>query len=54
MEEVFLFIVVRGVAPPKGDLAVGQREQSMVGDGYAMGVKAEILECVVGTADPTS
>jgi len=47
----FLLIVVRRIAPTKGDLVVGQRDQSMVGDGYAMGVSAEILEYVVGTAE---
>src|SRR2546422_9702526 len=46
----FLFIVVSRVAPTKGDLAVGQRDQSMVGDGHAMGVAAEILEHVLGAA----
>jgi hypothetical protein len=47
----FLLIVVRRIAPMKGDLAVGQRDQSMVGDGYAMGVSAEILEYIVGAAE---
>ena len=46
-----MFIVVSGVAPTKGDLAVGQRDQSMVGDGDAMGVAAEILEHIVGAAE---
>jgi hypothetical protein len=32
----FLLIVVSRVPPAKGDLAVGQRDQSMVGDGHAV------------------
>ena len=47
----FLLIVMSRIAPTKGDLAVGQRDQSMVGDGHAMGVTAEILEHIVGTAE---
>src|SRR6202166_723572 len=47
----FLLIVVSRIAPTKGDLAVGQRDQSMVGDGHAMGVTAEILEHILGTAE---
>jgi hypothetical protein len=35
-----LFIVVSGVAPTKGNLVVDQGDESMVGDGYAMGVTA--------------
>ena len=47
----FLFIVVSRVAPTKGNLAVGKRDQSMVGDSDAMGVAAEILEHIVGAAE---
>jgi len=47
----FLLVVVSGVPPTKGNLAVDQRDQSMVGDGHAMGVTAEILEHIVGTAE---
>jgi hypothetical protein len=36
----FLLIVVSGVAPTKGNLVVDQGDESMVGDGYAMGVTA--------------
>ena len=46
----FLLVVIRGVSPTKGDLAVGQRDQAMVGDGHAMGVTAEILEHIFGAA----
>ena len=47
----FRLIVVRRIAPTKGDLAVGQRYQSMVGDGDAVGVAAEILEHILGAAE---
>ena len=36
-----------GVAPTKGDLVVGKRDESMVGDGHAMGVPAQILEYIL-------
>ena len=45
-----LLVVVGGVAPAEGDLAVGQCDEAMVGDGDAMSVAAEILEHVVGIA----
>ena len=47
----FLLIVVRRIAPTKGDVAVGQRYQSMVGDGDAVGVTAEILKHILGAAE---
>jgi hypothetical protein len=46
-----LYIVVSRVPPTKGNLAVGQRDQSMVGNGYAMGVAAQVLEHIVGAAE---
>jgi len=42
---------VSRVPPTKGDLAIGQRDQSMVGDGHAMGVAAEVLQHVLRTAE---
>ena len=33
-----LFVVVSGIVPAKSDLPFGEREQAMVGDGYAMSV----------------
>src|SRR5439155_934448 len=39
------------VAPTKGDLAVGQRDQSMIGNGPAMGIATEILEHIFGAAE---
>jgi len=47
----FLLIVVRRVPPAKGDLAVGQRDQSMVGDGDTVSVAAEILEHILGAPE---
>ena len=47
----FLLIVVGRVPPAKGDVAVGQRDQSMVGDGDAMGVTAEIVEHILGAPE---
>ena len=47
----FLLIVVGGVAPAEGDLAVGQRDQAMVGDGDAVSVATEILQHVLGSAE---
>ena len=41
------------VAPAKGDLAVGERDQAMVGDGHAMGVAAQILQHVFGATEGT-
>jgi hypothetical protein len=40
---------VRGVAPTKGDLAVVERNQSVVGDGHAVGVTAEVVEHILRT-----
>jgi hypothetical protein len=42
--------VVSGVTPAEGNLAVGQRDQAMVGDGDAVSVAAEILQYVLGSA----
>jgi len=46
-----LLIVVSGVAPTKGDLAVVERNQSVVGDGYAMSVAAQVVEYELGTTE---
>ena len=48
---IAFFIMVGGVAPAKGDLVVGERDQAMIGDGHAMGVAAEILEHVFGSTE---
>jgi hypothetical protein len=35
---------MRGITPAEGDFAFGKRDQTMIRDGYAMGVAAQILE----------
>jgi hypothetical protein len=40
-----------GVAPAKSDVAVFQGNESVVGDGHAMGVGAEIAQGVLGTTE---
>ena len=47
----FLFVVLSGITPTKGDLAIGKGDQAMVGDGHAMGVAAEILQDIVGATE---
>jgi len=49
----FLFVVVGRIAPAKGDLAIGKRNQTMIGDGHAMGVAAEILQYLFGATEGT-
>jgi hypothetical protein len=46
-----LFVVVCRVPPTKSDLPLGERDQAMVGDGYAMSVTAQILEYVLGASE---
>ena len=38
-----LLVAVSGIAPAKSDHAVGQGDQSVVGNGHTMGILAEIL-----------
>ena len=40
-----------GVAPTKGDRAVVERNQSVVGDGYAVGIAAEVVEHILWTTE---
>jgi len=42
---------VGGVAPAKGDLLVGERDQSVIGDGQAMGVTAQIAEHILRASE---
>jgi hypothetical protein len=39
-----LFIFMSGVTPTKGDFLVGEGDQSVIGDGYTMGVTTQITE----------
>jgi hypothetical protein len=40
-----------GITPAKGDFLVGERDQSVVGDGYAMSVTAQIAEYILGASE---
>ena len=46
-----LFVGVSGIAPTKSDLPFGKGDQAMIGDGYAMGVAAQILEHILGATE---
>jgi hypothetical protein len=43
--------VVGGIAPTKGDLAIDEGDESMVGDSYTMSVAAEILQHIFGATE---
>src|SRR6516165_6331512 len=44
-------IVVAIILPAEADPALGERDQATVGDGDAMGISAEILEHLLGSAE---
>ena len=46
-----LLVFVSGIAPAKSDHAIGESNESMVGNRYAMGVLAEITKRVLGAAE---
>jgi hypothetical protein len=46
-----LLVTVPGVSPAEGDLVVLKGEQTVIGDGHAVGVAAEITENLLGTAE---
>ena len=46
-----LFVAVSGVAPAEGDVAVLQGDESVVGDGHAVSVSAEVAQGVPGSAE---
>ena len=46
-----LFVVVSRVPPAKRDLAIGQGDEAVIGDGHAVGVAAEITESMFGTTE---
>ena len=46
-----MLIVVSGVAPTKGDLAVLEGNQPVVRDGHAVGVTAEVVEHILRTTE---
>jgi hypothetical protein len=45
-----LAVAVGRVSPPEGDLAIRERNQSMIGDRNAVGIGAEVAEDVFRTA----
>jgi hypothetical protein len=45
-----LLVAMRGVVPTEDDLAIAESDEPVVGDGGAMGVCAEIAQCVLGAA----
>jgi len=45
--------VVSRITPAKSDLAIGERDQAMVGDGHTMSVAAQILQHIFGTTKGT-
>ena len=46
-----MLIVVGRVAPAKGNFLVGRGDKSMVGDGDAMGVAAQVLQNILRTTE---
>jgi hypothetical protein len=46
-----LLVAVPGVSPAEGDLVVLKGDQTVIGDGHAVGVAAEITENLLGTAE---
>ena len=48
-----LLVAVCGIAPAEGDVAVFKSDQSVVGDGDAVGVGAEIAQGMFGTTEGT-
>src|SRR5579872_7124469 len=46
-----LLVAVSRITPPKGNLAIGEGNQPMIGDGYAVGVATEVVQDVLGTAE---
>ena len=40
-----------GITPAESDLAIGERDQAVVGDGYAMSVAAQIVHDIFGPAE---
>jgi len=48
-----LLVLVRRVAPTKSDLSIFECDQSVIGNGHAMRVAAQITERVFGSAERT-
>ena len=48
-----LLVVVSGITPAKRDLAIGEGDQAMVGDGHAVSVAAQIVQHIFGATEGT-
>ena len=46
-----LLVAMRGIAPSEGDVAVGESDQSAVGNGDAMSIGAEITQHMFRSAE---
>ena len=46
-----LLVAVGGVSPAEGNLVVLQADQTVIGDGDAMGVGAQVVENILGTVE---
>jgi len=46
-------VMMRRITPAKSDLAIGERDQAMVGDGHAMSVAAQIVQHIFGATEGT-
>ena len=42
-----LLVAMSGVSPTKRNVAIGKSDESVIGDGHAMGVSAEIVQRVL-------
>ena len=45
--------MVSRITPAKSDLAIGEGDQAMVGDGHAMSVAAQIVQHICGATEGT-
>ena len=46
-------MLVSGIAPAEGDLSIGERDQSVVGDGHTVGVAAQIVHHIFRATEGT-
>ena len=46
-----MLILVSGIPPAKSYLASAEGDETMVGDGHAMGVAAQILQDILGATE---
>jgi hypothetical protein len=46
-----LLVLMRGVTPSERDLPIGKRDKSVIGDGHAVRITAEVAQNVFGSAE---